>query len=102
MTDLESLFVKKSYEELEDILNGEENDEDDELDIEEDDTEYSDDDLGVDNDGIEAINQVQVVENKDENISIDSKKTISSKIPLIIAGIFTIGALGVLKVLKKV
>ena len=39
---------------------------------------------------------------KDENISIASKKTISSKIPLIIAGIFTIGALGVLKVLKKV
>ena len=48
------------------------------------------------------VNKNNVLENKDENISIASKKTISSKIPLIIAGIFTIGALGVLKVLKKV
>ncbi|MGM9979108.1 MAG: hypothetical protein ACI33J_09945 [Clostridium sp.] len=48
------------------------------------------------------VNKNNVLENKDKNISIASKKTISSKIPLIIAGIFTIGALGVLKVLKKV
>lgn len=48
------------------------------------------------------VNKNNVLKNKDENISIASKKTISSKIPLVIAGIFTIGALGVLKVLKKV
>ena len=40
--------------------------------------------------------------NTNKNNSIASRKTISPKIPLVIAGIFTIGALGVLKVLKKV
>lgn len=47
-------------------------------------------------------NKNNALENKDKNISIASRKTISPKIPLVIAGIFTIGALGVLKVLKKV
>lgn len=47
------------------------------------------------------VNKNNVLENKDENISIASRKKISSKIPLVIAGIFTIGALGVLKVLNK-
>lgn len=46
------------------------------------------------------VNKNNALENKD--ISVASKKIISSKIPLVIAGIFTIGALGVLKVLKKV
>lgn len=45
-------------------------------------------------------NKNNALENKD--ISVASRKTISPKIPLVIAGIFTIGALGVLKVLKKV
>ena len=48
------------------------------------------------------ISKNNALENKDKNISIASRKTISPKIPLVIAGIFTIGALGVLKVLKKV
>lgn len=48
------------------------------------------------------VNKNNALENKDKNVSIASRKTISSKIPLIIAGIFTIGVLGVLKVLKKV
>ena len=47
------------------------------------------------------INKNNALENKDKNISIASRKKISSKIPLVIAGIFTIGALGVLKVLNK-
>lgn len=39
MTDLDSLFIKKSYEELEAILNGEEHDSDDEEDEDEEETE---------------------------------------------------------------
>ena len=48
MTDLESLFVKKSYEELEDILNGEENDEDDEDDDEDNEDEDAYDEMSTD------------------------------------------------------
>lgn len=39
MTDLDSLFIKKSYDELEDILNGEDGDSDDDEDNEDDDDE---------------------------------------------------------------
>lgn len=46
MTDLDSLFVKKSYEELQDILNGESLDDDDDEEDEEDNDSY--DDMSID------------------------------------------------------
>lgn len=45
MTDLDALFVKKSYEELEAILNGEDSEDDDEDEDEEDNDEYDELDL---------------------------------------------------------
>ena len=44
MTDLDSLFIKKSYEELESILNGDDEDDDDDDEDEDDEDEDSEDD----------------------------------------------------------
>lgn len=50
-------------------------------------------------------NKINAIDNKASEVSSDlaaSKKLSSSKFSLIVAGIFTIGTLGILKVLKKV
>lgn len=48
MTDLDSLFVKKSYEELQDVLNGESLDDDDDEDEEDEEDNDSYDDMSID------------------------------------------------------